>query len=570
MRFYISIILSFNFFIGLSQDLVIKDQNIVKLQFRESDGYLQMTTNEKKYLLYDGKNVHSISENDYISSSYENDLSFNGNTAYFNQDSVIVGATINDLYIFQDQLFIGTEDGVYLSPIPLELVGRKLFREDFKVLKNVIKIWGQKGNLIFLNTIDEDLEILFFWNPTLDQIRTIPLNNVNDLAADNYGNLWIATSNGLYKWTDFSKVKKNIPHFNLTHVEKNGTPHTINTKYLLNEKDKLEFNFSSVHLDRPDEVKIYYQLQKADAGDGSVYNRGEENLLEKEALFARNYIFQNYEEGKYTIRFYSKLDKERDHLFLPPISITIEKKKVSSFWWYLLGLIGIVSMLLYIATQRQNKFQSDIINQRDKLLLENKSLRYQQKALQLQMNPHFIFNVLNSINGLIAKGDNSKARKFINDFAQLMRTVLNQSRTDTISVDKEIKYLKNYLELEAMSRGDRFDFKIIVDPDIEDDMHIQPMIIQPFVENAIVHGFHKLENRGSVSVQFKLEKEDLKVIVEDNGVGRHKESISKHKSVGLQVVKERLGPNYSYSFEDLKNLDGSNAGTRVNIIMSIK
>ncbi len=570
MRIYISIILSLQFFIGLSQSLILPNLDVREIDFRETDGYLQLATANNKYFLFDGKSKMSISGDDYISFNFQDDLNFNGNTAYYAGDSVIVGATINHLHIFDNQLLIATEDGVYISPIPLQLVGRKLFREDFKSLKNVKNIWSEKGNIIFSNKIDTDLDILFLWNPVTDQIRTISFRRIYDLSADPYGNLWIATSDGLYNWSDFSKEKKNIPHFNLSGVTLNDEEKGVYTSYNLSEKDRLEFSFLATHLSHPDDVEIYYELQKSNGLDSRDYLTSDKVVIDKDALFSSKYIFQNYESGEYNLRFYAKLKDQMDHHFLPSIRIKVEQQKISSFWWYLIGLAGVISLLLYIAIQRQNKFHSDIVNQRDKLLLENKSLRYQQKALQLQMNPHFIFNVLNSINGLIARGDNQRASKFINDFAKLMRSVLNQSRSDLISLDREVKYLQNYLQLESMSRGDKFDFEILLDPHLEDDMMIKPMMIQPFVENAIIHGFQKLEHRGKVSIKLSLENDQLQVIIEDNGVGRNEQAISDHKSVGLQVVTERLGTGYSYTFEDLKNLDGSNAGTRVILNMSIK
>ncbi len=570
MRIYISIILSLQFFIGLSQSLILPNLDVREVDFRETDGYLQLATANNKYFLFDGKSKMSISGDDYISFNFQDDLNFNGNTAYYAGDSVIVGATINHLHIFDNQLLIATEDGVYISPIPLQLVGRKLFREDFKSLKNVKNIWSEKGNIIFSNKIDTDLDILFLWNPVTDQIRTISFRRIYDLSADPYGNLWIATSDGLYNWSDFSKEKKNIPHFNLSGVTLNDEEKGVYTSYNLSEKDRLEFSFLATHLSHPDDVEIYYELQKSNGLDSRDYLTSDKFVIDKDALFSSKYIFQNYESGEYNLRFYAKLKDQMDHHFLPSIRIKVEQQKISSFWWYLIGLTGVISLLLYIAIQRQNKFHSDIVNQRDKLLLENKSLRYQQKALQLQMNPHFIFNVLNSINGLIARGDNQRASKFINDFAKLMRSVLNQSRSDLISLDREVKYLRNYLQLESMSRGDKFDFEILLDPHLEDDMMIKPMMIQPFVENAVIHGFQKLEHRGKVSIKLSLENDQLQVIIEDNGVGRNEQAISDHKSVGLQVVTERLGTGYSYTFEDLKNLDGSNAGTRVILNMSIK
>ena len=128
-------------------------------------------------------------------------------------------------------------------------------------------------------------------------------------------------------------------------------------------------------------------------------------------------------------------------------------------------------------------------NQLKKTLTLQKNLaEYEQKALHLQMNPHFVFNCLGSISSFIVQNGNDSAIKYLAKFSKLMRLTLEYSKESLIPVDKEIEGLQNYLELEQLRFNKVFDFKITKDNNIEDDMALPPLLIQPFVENAIIHG----------------------------------------------------------------------------------
>ncbi len=211
--------------------------------------------------------------------------------------------------------------------------------------------------------------------------------------------------------------------------------------------------------------------------------------------------------------------------------------------------------------------------------MERDLIELEQKALRLQMNPHFIFNALNSIQALIGKEDPTTSRYHLSKFSRLMRQVLENSRHSMVSLDQEIQVLEDYLSLEKFSRKDAFDFVIKLDEDIDpEEEMVPPMVLQPFLENAIIHGIaHLTDRRGLISLDIHLQGPKLICEIRDNGVGRIKAAEIKsqqeasHKSMALQVTQERLerlaeqGTAPELTVEDLVLADGSPAGTLVRI-----
>lgn len=168
------------------------------------------------------------------------------------------------------------------------------------------------------------------------------------------------------------------------------------------------------------------------------------------------------------------------------------------------------------------------------------------RALQMQMNPHFIFNALNSIQSFVMEQDLFTANSYLSKFAQLIRLFLDSSRSKFISIVEEIKLLKLYIELEKLRFDDKFDFEIEVDNTLSKYFEIPTMILQPFIENAINHGLRYKKDKGLLKVIFSREGDYVVCIIEDNGVGR--ENVGKiqsntkkgYKSQGLKITSERL------------------------------
>lgn len=201
------------------------------------------------------------------------------------------------------------------------------------------------------------------------------------------------------------------------------------------------------------------------------------------------------------------------------------------------------------------------------------------KSLRSQMNPHFIFNALNSVNHFIARQDERTANKFLSEFSLLMRLVLENSQEDFIPLQKEQEILALYLKLEHYRFRDKFEYHIDVDPDINvEALSVPPMLIQPYIENAVWHGLRYKETPGHLNLSFKKEGENVVVEIADDGIGREKSAAlktdnqKKHNSTGLKNIRERLTilnkvykANYRVVIEDLS----SGAGTRVRIFLPV-
>ena len=216
---------------------------------------------------------------------------------------------------------------------------------------------------------------------------------------------------------------------------------------------------------------------------------------------------------------------------------------------------------------------------KEKLEIERNMIEMEQKALRLQMNPHFIFNAMNTVQALIGKQDTKSARYYIAKFSKLMRKVLDNSRHQIISIQDEIEALDNYLNLEQVSHLDSFDYEINIDEQIEPDAFgIPPMLLQPFAENAIVHGLKEIEHRGKITIDIEWNENHIKCMITDNGRGRsaakevRQQQSSYHKSTALILTQERLAvltneiEEQAFEIIDLENPTGTRIIIRIPII----
>lgn len=235
-------------------------------------------------------------------------------------------------------------------------------------------------------------------------------------------------------------------------------------------------------------------------------------------------------------------------------------------WWFLTLIVvsGLVLfwVLIRYYYKRRLKFQE----------MRTEILQLESKALQSQMNPHFVFNSLNSIQGFISSGDSFKSEVYLSKFSALLRKTLENSRADRISLSREIDHLENYLELEKVRFHDKLNYHIEVAEEIESDLiMVPPMLIQPFVENAIVHGLAPKEEGGTVTIDFILNGENSLVCkIVDDGVGRSPEAQKAHDSLGTSIVSKRLelisGDTLKrVQYLDLKDNNDKATGTQVTI-----
>lgn len=241
-------------------------------------------------------------------------------------------------------------------------------------------------------------------------------------------------------------------------------------------------------------------------------------------------------------------------------------------WFYILIIIiiTIIFYLLYKLRIKTIKQQQEI-----KKTLET----YQYQALNKQMNPHFIFNSLNSIQNYILQNDKKNSNKYLIKFSQLMRMVLNNTQSHIITIDKEIKALILYLELEQIRFKNRFNYEINIDKNVDIYAYkIPPLLLQPFVENAIWHGLMNMpiEHKGKIIININIKHNFIIIEIIDNGIGREKATeIDKQKiknSLSTKINKDRatlfneiFNLKIKIKYVDLLDSKGKSKGTKVII-----
>jgi LytS/YehU family sensor histidine kinase len=258
----------------------------------------------------------------------------------------------------------------------------------------------------------------------------------------------------------------------------------------------------------------------------------------------------------------------------------------------ILLLLSLIGLIIIKQTETRNirklsvnalKIQN-LENEKRENVLQQRTAELEMQALRAQMNPHFIFNCLNAINHFILVNEVNTASDYLTKFSRLIRIVLDNSFRKNISLSEELESLRLYIELEQIRFDHHFSYEILLtDVSDIDDIVIPPMLLQPFVENAIWHGLMYKDTNGILSVELKKENEILICSITDNGIGRKRSSelqsalsVNK-KSLGmnitasrLQLLNEGLGNQISLQIIDLLDSVGQSAGTRVIIAIPIK
>lgn len=251
-------------------------------------------------------------------------------------------------------------------------------------------------------------------------------------------------------------------------------------------------------------------------------------------------------------------------------------------WWFILLGAALLTGSIYgvykrniARARREEQLKADF---------QRKIAETEMKALRAQMNPHFIFNSLNSIQKFILQNDQFNASHYLTRFSRLIRLILDHSNQGSILLSGELELLRLYIEIESMRFNGRFESAIIVDDNIRPDSILIPsMLIQPFVENAIWHGLLHKEEKGNLTLHFSLHNDRLTVTVDDDGIGREKarawrsKQVLTKKSYGMQITQDRIaminqlqGADASCTITDKTDTRGQAAGTRVEIHIPVK
>ena len=253
-------------------------------------------------------------------------------------------------------------------------------------------------------------------------------------------------------------------------------------------------------------------------------------------------------------------------------------------WWFItIAALAIATTAYSLYKYRVNQIKK---KQQLKSEYEKKLANVEMSALLAQMNPHFLFNSLNSIDSYIIRNESKQASEYLNNFARLMRLILQNSRSNYISLKDELDALELYMQMESLRFKNKFSYSIIIDKDIDNtSIVIPPMLIQPYVENAIWHGLmHKTNGiEGMVKINISKNADDLLCTIEDNGIGRKKASelkaqkqVNHKRSMGMQITQDRIeiinklyNMNASINIYDMEDELGNAKGTKVELIIPV-
>lgn len=284
-----------------------------------------------------------------------------------------------------------------------------------------------------------------------------------------------------------------------------------------------------------------------------------------------NIAFQDLRPGDYTFQFKTAVSgsdwsTEQQHF------IQVKPTLTQHPLFFVFLIISSAAILVWIYIRRKSKMLLEQETAHQMLLLE-------QKALHSMMNPHFIFNALGSIQNYILKNKATDAGLYLSQFARLIRQNLHAIKSSMIPLDEEVDRLRNYLDLERLRMNGRFSFVIEIADDIEEEVLIPTMILQPIVENAIWHGLSSLDEGGEIGIFFtKIDDRSLHIVVEDNGIGIEKAALQSHQKDAhlqmgmnltlkrLELIGKKLKVNTSITNSPLK--PGSHhPGTKVSIVV---
>ncbi|MEH3113412.1 tetratricopeptide repeat-containing sensor histidine kinase [Pedobacter terrae] len=251
----------------------------------------------------------------------------------------------------------------------------------------------------------------------------------------------------------------------------------------------------------------------------------------------------------------------------------LNEKLINQQRWllFMVLVISLAAVSLFIISYHQLRLKD-----KNKLLAaDNQRLIMEQKLLQVQLNPHFIFNAISNLQGLISSGNTSESVRYLKSFSGLLRSILEQNRKDFISIDEEIASLNNYLLLQQMRYADTFTYRISVSEEIDAQaILIPPMLIQPFVENSIEHGFRNIPYEGLLKISFEQQANQLEITIDDNGCGLgNKASGNQQKqSLAQTILAERFeaifcrySQNASFTLNDKKDTGEIGVLVKINI-----
>ena len=408
----------------------------------------------------------------------------------------------------------------------------------------------------------------FYFNFVIDQ----PRNDImyTELIVDHNGHLWTSSIAGVYRTEIAASSSDQKPVLALTQIKSDEG--NLNHWHGMNDvvaiecqhNGSVELHFAVINPVYPENIRYYYRLSGVDS---DWVDAGQSRVARYQQLRGGDYTFQ--------VRAVTSGGSEQRRV-LGNISVSTPIYLQPLPWLAVLALVLLVLFYLY-----RQKLQRVRLEERLKSEFAFKMTKMEMESLRSQMNPHFIFNSLNSIKNYVVNKGPDEAADYLTKFAQLIRVILENSKSDILTLEEELNALILYIEIENLRFKQKFTYTIDVDPEIDlTNQKIPPMLIQPHIENAIWHGLMHLKQPGKLTVRFLQEGKGVLCIIEDNGIGRKlagelKSQRGHHKkSLGIKITDDRIsminqiyGTNVRTIIEDLVTRDGTPSGTRVKLFI---
>lgn len=425
---------------------------------------------------------------------------------------------------------------------------------------------------------DEGIAIVDYGNPDNMRIQTMTYQNglpcriVNDIAQTR-DFIFILADNRFIRLPNIINGKHvQPPKIHIKLIEVNNTTTTLDQlKDLQYWQNNISFKLTALSYINPAANQFKYKLVGIDTA-WHIFSSPEINFP---SLPPGDYLFQAQSIN-------SIGDTSTDLLSIP---FRIAKPFWQSWWFISILILLLIAILVLVVQARTNSFRKKI---EEREQIKSKIAEIEIRALRAQMNPHFIFNCINSIQHYVLDNNPLHANKLLAKFARLVRNVLELSNQQWVSIGKEIETLNLYVEMESMRFDSRFVYHLDIDPKMDLTLDcIPPLLIQPFVENAIVHGLLPLKNRpGKILIKLMKSEDVIVCTIEDNGIGRkraqeisrNKRKTQEHTSLGLSLTEERLNiynasgrhqRNIELHIIDLQDRNGEPEGTRIELTLPI-
>lgn len=525
------------------QDTILDYQRSTSAVEKDSGFYIG-TLNGLKHLSYDGKTVNLSHAFPVLGSRIVNLATSDkgilwittkgSGVAAYAEDKLLFHITeangltsdnCTSLYLDSSTVWVGTDKG--LNRIEVSAAGLNVTRFSMSdgLPSNMINAIAGTGKKVFVGT---PMGLTYFEVDKISQQSSCDLQLTGIYISNKY---WS------YDSTDFS-----LPHKN----------------------NDIRFEFSGISFKSAGEMKYQYRI----LGLQPEWRTTTDEQLSFPSLSSGKYSLQLKAMNKYGVE--SKVKE---------VSFVIEKLMREKTWFRLMILFLIADTIWLFLRYRIGSVRKKA---KEQAMLNQRIADLEQKALRSQMNPHFIFNSLNSIQQYVAERDITGANNFITDFSRLIRMTLDLSANTFINLSEEVDYITTYLKIEKTRLEDQFDYSVNTDKALNlHEIYLPPLLLQPYVENSIRHGIkYKKENKGMIRICVQKKEADILVSIEDNGIGREAAQQYKSKyhiqyqSKGMSINKDRIDILNSYNakkieifINDLYDKNNEAAGTRVDIYL---